>query len=305
MVLDPAGWGLVTDLHDVLSALPRGLAGQAGTRPDGCTVVLRTHVHPTVGQAVAELGGLRGRLTAALGRVGRRAAVAGSHPSADWRERACGEPTFALHVHVAVPDGRRAAVAAGRLRAHLPLLLALSANSPFHRGRETGLASVRGGALDDPDADLRLHPDRGMLEIGVMDAQTRLADVGALAALAQCTVRREATRSLKRSERHAPLQALREARRRAATDGMRALLHDARTATDRPARDLATELIDACAEHASALDCLDALEHARGLAASPGEAVQRARARLRPGEPAGGRRLRRLTGELSAAFVDA
>jgi hypothetical protein len=30
-----------------------------------------------------------------------------------------------------------------------------------------------------------------------------------------------------------------------------------------------------------------------------------ARAGLRPGERAGGRRLRRLTGELSAAFVDA
>ena len=43
----------------------------------------------------------------------------------------------------------------------------------------------------------------------------------------------------------------------------------------------------------------------RLAAARPGDVQQRARARLRPGEPAGGRRLRALTGELSAAYMDA
>ncbi|WP_272475841.1 hypothetical protein [Baekduia alba] len=42
----------------------------------------------------------------------------------------------------------------------------------------------------------------------------------------------------------------------------------------------------------------------RLLAARPGDVQQRARARLRPGEPAGGRRLRTLTSELSAAYLD-
>src|SRR3954447_8656780 len=53
------------------------------------------------------------------------------------------EPTFALHVHVGVPDPERAIRLLNQLRAHVPLLLALSANSPFWQGRSTGLASTR------------------------------------------------------------------------------------------------------------------------------------------------------------------
>ena len=59
------------------------------------------------------------------------------------RELARREPTFALHVHVAVPEPEAAIDALRGLRAHLPLLLALSANSPFWQGRDTGLASAR------------------------------------------------------------------------------------------------------------------------------------------------------------------
>jgi carboxylate-amine ligase len=301
MILEPARWALVDDLRDVLRALPRGLTGSVSLLPDHRAVELRTRPHVTVAGAVGELGSLRARLTAALGRVGRRAAVAGSHPTADWRSDDVCEPVFGLRVAIAVPDAPRAALAHDRLARHLPVLLALSANSPFHQGRETGLASVRAAAVAaaDPAGGARLRADRGMVEIDVMDGQTRLADAGALAALAQCLVRLEATRPRRRGDRHPADDALSDARRGAATDGMRAQL------LGRPARALATELIDACAPHAIALDCLPELERVRGLASRPGETAQRARACLRPGEPSGGRRLRRLTGELSAAFVDA
>ena len=59
------------------------------------------------------------------------------------RELARREPTFALHVHVGIADPERAIVVANRMRGHIPLLLALSANSPFWQGRDTGLASAR------------------------------------------------------------------------------------------------------------------------------------------------------------------
>ena len=90
-----------------------------------------------------------------------RAASAGTHPFAVWqeivvsageryqfvygsmRELARREPTFGLHVHVGVPDAEAAIHAANRLRTQLPLLLALSVNSPFWQGRDTGLASAR------------------------------------------------------------------------------------------------------------------------------------------------------------------
>src|ERR687895_802558 len=50
---------------------------------------------------------------------------------------------FGLHVHVAVPDGDTAILAVNALARHVPLLVALSANSPFWRGSDTKLASTR------------------------------------------------------------------------------------------------------------------------------------------------------------------
>jgi carboxylate-amine ligase len=84
---------------------------------------------------------------------------------------------------------------------------------------------------------------------------------------------------------------------------MRARLLDPRAGRQRPVRDLLEELIEACAADAEALGCRPELDQALELAAEPGELRQRAIAGLRPGEPTGGRRLRRLTQQLSATFV--
>ena len=51
--------------------------------------------------------------------------------------------TWSLHAHVGVRGADRAIAVCDTLRNHLPALLALSANSPFLDGRDTGLASVR------------------------------------------------------------------------------------------------------------------------------------------------------------------
>ena len=47
------------------------------------------------------------------------------------------------HIHVSVPDPERAIAVMNRIRAWLPYLLALSANSPFWEGEDTGFASYR------------------------------------------------------------------------------------------------------------------------------------------------------------------
>ena len=52
-------------------------------------------------------------------------------------------PTGAVHVHVGMPDAETAIRAYNGLRAHLPLLQALAAHSPFWHGRDSGLASAR------------------------------------------------------------------------------------------------------------------------------------------------------------------
>src|SRR5205085_5456310 len=54
------------------------------------------------------------------------------------RETVIRPVTFGLHVHVGVESGDRAVAVCDRLRHHLPVLLALSANSPFWQGRLTG-----------------------------------------------------------------------------------------------------------------------------------------------------------------------
>jgi glutamate---cysteine ligase / carboxylate-amine ligase len=95
--------------------------------------------------------------------AGERLALAatGTHPWADYREQsiidtehyrrveqglkyvAWRNNTFSLHVHVGVRDIDRAVRVCDRLRPVLPLLLAVSANSPYLDGRDSGLHSAR------------------------------------------------------------------------------------------------------------------------------------------------------------------
>ncbi len=88
-------------------------------------------------------------------------AGAGLHPLARWRELEHAEKpryrsqldriqypqhrntTAGLHVHVGVDDADKATWIANELRWYLPVMLALSANSPFWNGFDTGLASAR------------------------------------------------------------------------------------------------------------------------------------------------------------------
>jgi carboxylate-amine ligase len=88
-------------------------------------------------------------------------AATGTHPWSPWQEQkiidtehyhrveeglkyvAWRNNTFSAHVHVGVRGADRAIAVCDRLRAVLPELLALSANSPFLDGRDSGLHSVR------------------------------------------------------------------------------------------------------------------------------------------------------------------
>jgi carboxylate-amine ligase len=223
------------------------------------------------------------------------------------------EPTFALHVHVAVPDATLAIRALSGMRVHLPLLLALSANSPFLRGRDSGLASartpvfqefpragmprvygdyrsyveaidvlVRTRAIPEPTFvwwDARLQPCLGTLEVRVMDAQTRVLDTAALAALVQCLVRLEAMEGFAEAELVAAHEVLEENRFLGARDGIAAEFVDPRDERRVPAGERLAALLEACRPHADALGCRRELELAGALAADPGAARQRAAAR--------------------------
>jgi carboxylate-amine ligase len=111
--------------------------------------------------ALARQRDRRGRLFALAAAHGAALGATGTHPWADYREQpiidtehyrrveeglryvAWRNNTFSLHVHLGVHDIDRAIRVCDRLRGVLPLLLAISANSPYLDCRDTGLHSAR------------------------------------------------------------------------------------------------------------------------------------------------------------------
>ena len=238
MLLDPDDdWSLARGIDDILPKLSPELAAHAAPETQDSVLELATTPHDGVEAAAAQLRALRARLAHELSPLGLRAAGCGTHPVAVWndvrisggerhqevygsmRELARREPTFGLHVHVGVADAEDAITLYNRLRCHLPLLLALSANSPYWQGRDTGLSSartpifqafprvgvprafgsyehyvatvdllLRSGAFPEPTYlwwDVRPQPRFGTVEVRVMDVQPTSAFTRALVALVQ------------------------------------------------------------------------------------------------------------------------
>ena len=217
------------------------------------------------------------------------------------------EPTLALHVHVGVPDPDDAVRLLNGLRPAVPVLLALSANSPFSRGRDTGFASARtvifqafprtgtarrfadyadyvrsiepliaSGGLPDPSFlwwDVRLQPALGTVEIRVMDAQSTLTDTAALIALVQ-SLARLVLEGEAIGEDVGP-EVLAENRFLAARDGLQARLIDPGKGALTPIRALIEELLTRCHPHAAALGCSSELDRVQQLADANGAVRQR------------------------------
>ncbi|MGV1049098.1 MAG: carboxylate-amine ligase [Solirubrobacterales bacterium] len=316
MLLDQLTWALAHRIDSVLPRLPHGSTASFTAETHGSALEIQTGVHTNIPAAIDELAALRTELDTTLRPLSMRAASAGTHPFAVWqeivvsageryqfvygsmRELARREPTFGLHVHVGVPDPEAAIHAANRLRTHIPLLLALSVNSPFWQGRDTGLASartplfqafprvgiprpfadyaeyvesvdvlIRCDAVPEPTFlwwDVRPQPRFGTVEVRIMDAQTTLPDTGAIAALVQSIVRAEVEGG-DRMERPMPQEVLAENRFLAARDGMDADLIEPELGRRVPARELLADLVTVCGPHADALGCRAELERCRAL----------------------------------------
>ncbi len=197
------------------------------------------------GESFAAAVDLQAERRARLFSLARRHRVAlaatGTHPWADYREQriidtphyrrlreqlawvAQRNNTWSLHVHVGVRDADRAIVVCDRLREHLPLLLAASANSPWLESRLSGLHSARSQlftrsfprcGIHDPFSDwatyadfvamlertdsivgstqiwwsVRPHHAFGTVEVRICDAQTSGAEATALSGLIVATV---------------------------------------------------------------------------------------------------------------------
>jgi glutamate---cysteine ligase / carboxylate-amine ligase len=278
--------------------------GSPYVKPDvyEAMVELASPICRDAAEAGAELERLRGCLRDA----GATPAGGGLHPEAEFGEavhvphprydeihasmRGLLErtPTAALHVHVGMPDAETAIAVCNRLRAHLPLLQALAAHSPYWHGRDAGFATARAqifrgfpraviprafdgwedyvaaveawtaaGGLPDYTYlwwDIRPHPSLGTVEVRAMDAQSRLATAAGLAALVHALAAACA-------DGHGtvePEEALTESSFRAGRDGLDATLwHDGCL---RPVRELAAAAVERARPHARAVGADAALE---------------------------------------------
>jgi glutamate---cysteine ligase / carboxylate-amine ligase len=336
MLLDPATWTLAQRADRVLVLLGDDLAGHCSAETHEAALELHTSPHATVGGAIAELSRLRARLTRAARALGLATAAAGMHPGKmaedpqvppagryqfvhrTMRGIARREPTFALHVHVGVADAESAIRLVNRLRAHLPLLLALSASSPLWQGRATGLASnrtilfqafprtglprcfhgyadwvqtvdmfVRSGAIPEPTFlwwDIRPQPRFGTVEVRIMDAQPRLEATGALCALVLALSRLELEEGFAPPELVHAQEALAENRFLAARDGVAAELIDPVRARRLPVAYSFDDVLAAAAPHAAALGAASEFAVLPALMSAPEAARQEALA-ARAGVP--------------------
>ena len=326
MLLAPSDWSLAQSSDVVIAGLSDELSVHTSPETHAGVVELATGVHHDVDGAVAELASLRRWLSLELDAVGLTVAAAGTHPfttreetevSGAARYRALDdllrvlarrEPTMALHVHVGVPAPMDAIRVLNGLRRSIPVLLALSANSPFWRGDDTGFASARTpifqafpragpprffadyfdyiaavdaliepGAVPDPSFlwwDVRLQPALGTVEVRVMDAQSTVREVAPLVALVQSLARLELEGDTSPAAPGA--EVLAENRFLAARDGMDARLIDPAARTLVPVRETLEALLAECRPHAVALGCAQALDGVRCLAAATGADRQRA-----------------------------
>lgn len=239
-LVDAKTLALSSSIQDVLAAAPPDLAEQVKPELMQSYLEINTGVCRTVSEVGTDLAAKLERLKSVTEGLGLRLLWAGTHPFSSWRDQeitvneryyrlvdlmqdvARRLVTFGLHVHIGVDTGDKAVMVCDRMLRHLPLLLALSANSPFWEGRCTGLHSNRSKIMEGlPTAglphqmrnwseyvwlinhlidtgfintireiwwDIRPHHNFGTVEIRVCDIPANLEQVLSITALIQCLV---------------------------------------------------------------------------------------------------------------------
>ena len=158
MICDARSFDLVNAIESLLEDAPEG-----EIKPELMESVLEISTDPCANtvEAGEQLRALRRQVSEAAARKELVIGSAGTHPFAMWEDQrivarpryrdiisalrfvARQELIFGMHVHVGMDDADKAIHVANGMRVHVPVLLALSANSPFWRGDRTGLQSTR------------------------------------------------------------------------------------------------------------------------------------------------------------------
>jgi carboxylate-amine ligase len=326
LLVDPGTRALAPVAERVLAAIdvPPGAAAHEAYAAE---VELRSLICTNAGEAAANLRAHRAAARAA----GATLMGAGLHPTAQLGDAVLVDaeryrrveqemrgvirrtPECALHAHVGMPDADTAIRVYNGMRAYLPLLQGLSANSPWWFGGDSGFAGARSvivaaypgrgvprafhdfddyaqaaatevaaGGLADYTMlwwDVRPHPRLGTVEVREMDAQSSLNDVAALAALVHglaCAIA-----AGDGVDDAPPREAISWSKFRAARDGLDArILHDGRPA---PLREAARAALERARPHAREAGAEDALSGVERILRQGGGAARRRAAFARGG----------------------
>ena len=201
------------------------------------TLEMVTGINSTVSEAVAQLDELAGIIRQYADPLGLEIYSAGTHPVSEWTTEEVSDKDryhkvldrtqywgrqmlmYGLHKHIGLDAREKALPVVNQLVNYYPHLLALSANSPFWGGYDTGYASqramifqqiptaglpyafeewseyegyledlLRTGVIDEPSEnrwDIRPVAKYGTVEVRICDAPSSLEELGALTALTQ------------------------------------------------------------------------------------------------------------------------
>ncbi len=239
-IIDPETRELRSHIQQILEDGKSILKESAKPEMHQSVVEMGTGVCGDIKQAHKEVNELRKNLTGLADSKNLKIAAAGTHPFSDWKTQeitdnpryhnivtdmqqvARANLIFGLHVHIGVDDRETAMHIMNAARYFLPHIFALSTNSPFWVGRNTGFKSYRSKIFDRfprtgiPDHftslseydnyiklliktnciddakkiwwDIRAHPYFETLEFRICDIPMRVDETIALAALCQAVV---------------------------------------------------------------------------------------------------------------------
>ncbi len=239
-IIDPQTRELRSHVQQILEEGKMTLKENVKAEMHQSVIELGTDICASAADAREQVVRLRSDLAALAEKRGMKIASAGTHPFSHWNDQRITEGEryetivkdlqqvaranliFGLHVHVGIPDRNTAIHVMNQARYFLPHLFALSANSPFWLGRDTGFKGYRLKVFERfprtgiPDAfdglseyeeylkllvktncvdnakkiwwDIRLHPFFDTLEVRICDAQSRVEDTIAIAALIQAII---------------------------------------------------------------------------------------------------------------------
>jgi carboxylate-amine ligase len=321
-LVDSQTMALRSAISEVLAEIPDELQGAVKPELLQCYLEINTKVCNNVDEVRSDLEEKIRVVREAAARHDLRLFWSATHPFSRWQDQEISPNeryhslidllqetarrlvTFGLHVHVGVDSGDKAIMICDRIMQHLPTLLAMSVNSPFWQGRNTGLHSQRVKVLETlPTAglpplmrnwseytwllnhmvqtgfiktireiwwDVRPHHNFGTVEVRICDMPPTLEHVLGLTALIQCLIfdlSEEIDRGTYQFDCH-PFM-VRQNKWRACRYGMDAKLVDPGTYQAIPARHVIHSLIDRLEERGEALGCARYLRSVRDLVEQP------------------------------------